>query len=707
MHKLETFMSKLANQSTVKALRKGLMYLMPFTLVGAFSLALFKLPIPAYQNFMFFLFGDAWNNKEILMLIHRGTFNIMSLVTLVTVSYSIGLEKKFVKSGEIDIIFLVIAALASFFIFVGGSNVVISKRMVGATNMHRAIIIAILATNLFCFFYRQIQKSSFSLLHDYNGSTLLRSAFKVILPAFFTILIFSLARAAHELIMYKSVFQFNILDKIAEKYVTGNNFFTAILFLTAVHSLWFLGIHGGNIFIDAISSATISAGCLVSGNIFTKKFFNTYIYLGGYGATLGLLIALLLTVKKSTENRLAKVSVIPSLLNINESIMFGLPVIFNPYLLVPFIATPIILTFITWIAISLNWVPLIVRDIDWTTPIFISGYVGSGGSMAAVVMQAINLAISVAIYIPFVKLQIKDWERIRKATFKNLIGEILAAQDQNKKILNRHDEVGALTRELLTEIREGFNNGNSVLHLEYQPKTDYEGRVLGAEALLRWNHPVYGYVSPLIILHICEEAGLTNKLGSWVMERAFKDLGRWHRVGYKVGLSVNLSPLQLASDEDLVPNLRKCIKDNNIDPSYMELEITENATIDISDSTQAKLEEIRDMGINIAIDDFGMGHSSLLYLTDFHANIIKIDISLIRNIEKDKQRQQIVKSILALSKQLDVVAIAEGVETRDQLEILNSYSCNYYQGFYFSKALPYEKFIDYMKGQGIIEIGLA
>lgn len=703
MHRLEILMSKLANQRTVKALRKGLMYLMPFTLVGAFSLALFKLPIPAYQNFMVFLFGDAWQNKEILLLIHRGTFSIMSLATLLTVSYAIAIEKKFVKSGEIDIIFVMIAVLACFFIIIGGSDVILSNEMADATNMYRAIIIAIAATHLFCFFYRISERANFSLLHEYNGSALLYTASKVILPAFLTIVTFSFVRVILDWLIYKDLLKFKLIDRIAEKYITGNNFLAAVLFLIAVHGLWFLGIHGGNIFVDAISSATSAAGHLTASSIFTKRFFYTYVYLGGYGATLGLLVALLLTAIKSSENRLAKVSIIPSFLNINESIMFGLPVILNPYFLVPFIATPIILTFITWIAISLNWVPLVTRNIDWTTPIFISGYIGTDGSIAAVVMQAINLIISVLIYIPFVKLQTRDQKRLRKHTFKSLIGEILDAQDQDKRILNRHDEVGALARELVTEIREGFTNGKPVLHLEYQPKTNYEGKVLGAEALLRWNHPAYGYVSPLIILHICEESGLDNQLGTWVINSAFRDLGKWHRAGYRASLSVNLSPLQLSTDEKLVDNLHQCIRENNIDPRYMELEITENATIDVSHSTQSKLEEIRQLGINIAIDDFGMGHSSLLYLTDFHANVIKIDISLIRDIERDIQRQQIVKSILSLSKQIDVLAVAEGVETEEQLKILHNYGCNYYQGFYFSKSLSYHDFIEYMKEHTIIQ----
>ncbi len=628
MQKLEILMSRIADQPTIKALRKGLMYWMPFTLIGAFSLALFKLPIPAYQNFMTSLFGRAWASGQVLTIIHRGTFNIMSLGALITISYTLATEKKLVKSGEIDAVFFIATVLASFFIFVGNpggnSNIIISNRMLSAISMHKVIIIAIVASLLLEFFYRWTERVRVRFTYDYNGSALLRSASQVILPAFLTILTFSIARITFDRMAYNNVFRFNIINKIAEKYVTGNNFFTAVIFIVTVHILWFLGIHGGSVVVDAIASATSTAECLIGGSIFTKRFFDTYVYLGGYGVTLGLLIALILVTKKSSEDRIARVSILPSLLNINESIMFGLPVIFNTYLLVPFITVPIVLTLITWIAISLGWVPLVTRDIDWTTPIFMSGYVGTG-HISAVIMQAVNLTLSVLIYVPFVKLQMKNQERMRRDVFKSLIKQVLKAEEENKNILNRHDETGVIARELARDLREGFNN-NPILHLEYQPKSDYSGGVVGAEALLRWQHPIYGYVSPLVILHICDGAGLTNELGSWVVSKAFEDLGKWHKVGYKVSLSVNLNPLQLSTDNDFVKNLKNVIEKNKVNPKYMELEITENATLDLSKSTQEKLEEIRSFGMNIAIDDFGMGHSSLLYLTDFHANIIKSDI---------------------------------------------------------------------------------
>ncbi len=699
--KLDILTSKLANLKTIRALRRGLLYSMPLFLIGSAILAVLNLPIPAYQNFLLHIFGDGW--KDLGLLIYKGTLQIMSLTTLITVSYAISKEMELVKSGEINSIIIVITSFASFISFTDRTEVIISTEEAGSAGMFKALIISVLACNLFCFFYKCRDRIWPSDSISYNGGALIRSSFRAAVPALLTIFIFS---EVNLILGYTGLDNVQLMLKplIKETWMTGYNYLSALFIIIITQILWFFGVHGGNVVIDAMSTATPGLASTTDVGIFTKAFFDTFVYLGGAGATLGLLVALLLIGRKSNENRLAKVSVLPAIFNINEIMIYGLPIIFNPYYFIPFLLSPIVLSFTAWVSVRMGWVPPVTQIVEWTTPIFLSGYLGTG-SVAGSILQAVNLVLAVLIYTPFIRLQQRYHQRTRITVFKNLANKIQYVQEvKQKTAFNRHDEIGYLARSLATELKYGFMNNDLPLHLEYQPKTNHKGEVMGAEALLRWIHPVYGYVSPLVILSICEEANLTNELGTWVMNEAFSDLLCWHEQGYtSLSLSVNLNPRQLHDDKQLIQTIQSCIERLGIEPRYMELELTENAAIDQSSTTRNNLERIKTMGLNLSIDDFGMGHSSLLYLCDFYANIVKIDSSLVRTIVSDKQRQQIVKSILSLCSKLNVMAVAEGVETKEQMEILHELGCQYFQGFYFSRSLTVDKFIEFVNENGCIQ----
>ncbi len=701
LDKLDILVSKVADQPTFRALRRGLLYLMPLILIGSIVLALINLPITAYQNFLLQIFGEGW--REIGLTIHKSTLQIMAVITLITVSYAISKEKELVKSGEVNSIIIVITAFSSFFAFNDNTDMIISEKMVGSDGMFEAIVISVLACSLFCFFYKCRDHFLPSDIVYYSESPLIRASFRAVVPAMLTILFFCTAKALFKFTGLSNI-QTMFLQAINETWMTGNNYFVALIILPITHILWLFGIHGGNVVMDAMSGATQVVDSLTDTAILKKEFFDTFVFLGGAGATFGLLIALLLSGRKNSRNKLAKVSLLPAVFNINEVMIYCLPIIFNPYYVIPFLLSPIVLSFTAWVSVRSGWVPPIIQEVEWTTPIFLSGYLGTG-SVAGIVLQAVNLVLAVLIYIPFVRLQERSQHRANITVFKNLINEIQYIQErQQRTILDRRDETGYLARTLMTEIKHGLTNNCVPMHLEYQPKVNYKGEVMGAEALLRWNHPIYGYVSPLIILHICDEANLTNKLGRWIIKQAFSDLEYWYQQKFdKICLSVNLSPRQLQEDVTLVQYVKSCIEIFNIDPCYTELELTENATIDQSDSTLGKLKQIRDFGMNISIDDFGMGHSSLLYLCDLYANVVKLDASLIRNITTNEHYRRIIISILSLCDQLKIKAVAEGVETKEQADMLHELGCHYFQGFYFSRSLTADKFIGFLNKNGCLQ----
>lgn len=697
--KFDLFVSKIANLETIKAIKKGLTYAMPLTLIGSAIIAILNFPVKGFQNLLNQIFGSSW--ELISNSLHKGTIQIISIFVLLTVSYALATESKFIKRKEIDAAFAVLAALSSYVILTSEADVIISVSDASILGMFKSFVISILATKLFLLFYRIQERILQGKTMDYNGNLFLLTTFRTILPTLFTILAFSILKlliATYEL----DKIPVELIDQLYLVLIKGDGYLSELLIIVLTHICWFFGIHGGNVVMGALYNASLNFTD-ISNQMFTLEFFNIFAYLGGAGATLGLLIALIINGKKQSESKIAKYSLIPGIFNINEIIIYGLPLILNPYYFIPFLLTPIVLGGVTFLGMKLGWVPPIIEQVSWSTPIFISGYICTG-SIAGAVMQGINLIISVLIYTPFVLLNESHQKNNQKEIYKKLEYEVFNGVKEPKlSLLERNDEIGNLARGLGNELKLEVEQKSSSLYMEYQPKSDADGKVMGAEALIRWVHPEYGYVSPLVILSLAEESGISKALGTWTFHYAFRDLKRFNMEGFeKLVLSANLSPLQLWKDKDLVDNIRSCINENNIKPGCMEFELTENAAIDSSQTTLNKLEKIRDMGIGISIDDFGMGHSSLHYICDFCATVVKIDASLISKIATDKKRQQIVKSILSLCKELRIGTVAEGVETLEQIEVLEKFGCEYYQGFYFSKSLSADDFIEYVRNNGTI-----
>jgi diguanylate cyclase (GGDEF)-like protein/PAS domain S-box-containing protein len=225
------------------------------------------------------------------------------------------------------------------------------------------------------------------------------------------------------------------------------------------------------------------------------------------------------------------------------------------------------------------------------------------------------------------------------------------------------------------------------LYLFYQPQINaITNEINGIEALIRWNNNKLGIVSPTDFIPIAEEIGFIEDIGEWVLNEAIKKASIWKQNSYDFKkLSVNISAIQLKSD-CLKKNIEKILKKYDVEPNSLEIEITESTLIDICKENISILNEIMKMGVNIAIDDFGTGYSSLNYLITLPVNTLKIDKSFIDNIQNEKN-QSVIKCIVGLSKSLNYKIIIEGVETKQQYELLMELGCNIIQGYYFSKPL--------------------
>ncbi|KAA3629461.1 MAG: EAL domain-containing protein [Proteobacteria bacterium] len=237
-----------------------------------------------------------------------------------------------------------------------------------------------------------------------------------------------------------------------------------------------------------------------------------------------------------------------------------------------------------------------------------------------------------------------------------------------------------------TELRHAVENGELLLH--YQPRVDLtHGRVVGVEALVRWQHPERGMVPPAVFIPVAEDAGLIPHIGDWVLHAACRQLRQWQDDGLpSIAMAVNISALQLQRPE-LPQEIGDVLRSCQIDPRNLELELTESVVMENAAEAITALQRLKEIGLNLAMDDFGTGYSSLAYLRRFPFDYLKIDRSFIANLTRDPDEASIARTIIAMAHSLRLKVIAEGVETEAQARYLQHHHCDELQGFLFSKPI--------------------
>lgn len=264
------------------------------------------------------------------------------------------------------------------------------------------------------------------------------------------------------------------------------------------------------------------------------------------------------------------------------------------------------------------------------------------------------------------------------------------------------EAVRRLTFEI--ELRQALEKGE--LEAYYQPKVrNSDGCIVGTEALMRWRNPVLGLVSPLDFIPIAEENGMMAAIGEWILREACRQTKAWQDAGFGLHVAVNVSAVQF--DMTLADTVRKIIAETGLDGVFLNLEMTESAVMKDPEYAIATLNELKKLGIQISVDDFGTGYSSLAHLKRLPIDVLKIDKSFINDVTTDPDAASLVMSVVGLAHNLRLAVVAEGVETEEQLRLLNLLRCDEWQGFLMSEPLPAVDLLKLLRKKGTVPSAIA
>ncbi|MDL2316839.1 EAL domain-containing protein [Desulfovibrio sp. OttesenSCG-928-A18] len=689
----------------LRAFRHGVMLAMPLLLAAAIGLLVNNFPLQIYQDFMLAFFGPRW--KEPAALLFNSTIEILALATTYTISDSLmSLHNQRHPDRMVLPAMGVITALSCLFIMMGlqnsGSGLLIP--WAGIRGLFGSLVITLCSCSLFLVLCR-IKRLRLPYYSE-GADPILPHMFDSLLPVLLTLGCFVIFREVLLHFGIRSLHEafFNAIRVPFQE--VNDSFGMAALYAFLVQVCWFFGIHGADL-LDPITHQVLLKGMeanslavnnqLPPPHIFTKYFFDVYIYMGGAGTTLGLLAAIFLRGKDRGTRRVAKISILPVLFNINELLIFGLPIVLNPAFLIPFLFTPLVLVIISYLAVSWGLAPMPIFQVDWTTPPIASALI-STGSWKGVVMQCVNLCVATGIYLPFVSLADEGKMRSRRKAFKQLV-RIAASGIRGpggKRCTDRPGSAGALARSLVNDMRSSLDRQDGDIVLHYQPRVDFVHKTVPCvEALLRWEHPFYGSIPPQLTFAIAHDAGLTARLDNRVMQMVFEQQFEWRSDKVFTTVAFNVSEDQL-KDRSFPATLNSLYVRYSLPSDAIMLEISESLALDPESRYNDALKALHSIGAIIAVDDFGKSYLAMSQIKRLPLAEVQVDRNLVHDIAYSRNSQDVTGTIQEMCLKLGIRTSAEYVESQEQLETLLELNFSSFQGHYFSKPISAEACKEFM-----------
>ena len=675
--------SSLYNGAFIHAVRRALITLIPLIIIGMFSFMILSFPVPRYHQWV--LEHEYTFFVAVLQKVNAVSLRFFSLLLSVLIGYFYGEHKKIrrVYSAMLGLLCSV-----CFLVVTGYGTESFDQSFFSTGGAFSAVLTSLICCPLFCLALQRFPSV-------WRGINPLVAASLTALPIMACIIVLFVLGS-------QILVQMGFGVKSIQAWVNGllfgfftdnreHEFLLAFIFHTALQILWFFGIHGNNFltsindgFYGAILDRNLEYGVQARW-IVSSPFNNTFILMGGTGCILGLILAIFLFSKKNANRTIGRWGILPGIFNISEIISFGLPVVMNVHFLIPFICVPLVNLIVAYSATFIGLVPVVTHSVNWTTPVILSGYQATG-SISGSILQIVLLAIDVAIY----RFFLLRYERVTDMNFKT---EVRALEDflkdceiQNKKadLIHMDDELGFVAQNLMNDLKDDLRAGK--LFMLYQPQYDTKNHIVGAEALLRWQNEVAGFIYPPLIIEIAKEGGFLHELEIFIFNttcRMIKELEGTLDYDFKISANITESSLH---DPDFEQMVLDAVQNAEINPKNLWIEITEQEAI----TSTEKLERLKLYGHRLMIDDFGMGHTSITYLQTNLFDVVKLDGSLTHTLLDNPRSKNIITSLTDLSKQFKMKVVAEYVETEAQRDELAEIGCDVFQGYLYSKPISGE-----------------
>ncbi|HAS6201268.1 TPA: EAL domain-containing protein [Vibrio vulnificus] len=659
---------------SLQAIREGMIWLIPCLMLSAFALF--------FASMGEFVGGgrSGWINA--LYDVHNAIASFFPYLMTATISYVLAMQWKLARPP--------MALLSIIFLLIVG-HVVPADDTLKMFHIVIAIVTPLYAIPILA---HLLHVPQLRITNSDSGGKLVKESLNLVLPALLTAFIVVVINyLIFSMISFGDGLKVVQLDYANEPYEFG------ITFAAMNSLLWFLGVHGYYALLPLVEllqqASSLNYSTFVAGGeghyAMNLSMMGTFVFIGGSGATLSLVVAMLLFAKQKSLKLIAIASIPIGLINVNEILLFGLPIILNPRMFLPFFLTPAVHVVTTLLAIEIGVIDVPSASVPFNAPIIINAWLATSGDWGGVLLQLFNIAVGVVIYYPSVrnlnrlysnreiKIDFLDTVYVRRREEADTLKDdpIATANDRARRA---------------QEVEQRLEHiGSKEFCLEYQPQVSHQtGRVVGCEALIRAIEPDGTLVYPGTFLPWLEEAGLMKDVDLWVLKTVAKDIQEWNRIGLYVPVSINLTPAFLA-DQECMDKLEYILAPV---ASQVHIEITEETLLVDEQVLARSFNLLHQLGVAVYIDDFGTGFSSLSYLNRFEVDAIKVDRSFVLALDNEKGKK-VFMSLLSVAEQLGLEVVIEGVESQQQLNHIPAKEHISIQGWYYSRSLQHNSFIQY------------
>ena len=673
MNKLLNFFLKISNNSYITAIRTAFLKIIPFIIIQSFSSLIIN-------------FFDYFAISEKVIVFYTGFLKISIVLRSLIPYLFIFLFVQYIfqikhKKYELQLSYYSVISLSLYSVFFNKTFFSDSDSL-----LLRALILGLLNYKLFIF-----EKKIIYFLYEKTGKKFMEinSLFEQFITGFIHLTILSI------IYYFLSQYFLNLKLDLSLGIQFDNSLKNPLIYNMIILVPWIFGMNGShfvqNSFSLLFNNSVHNIQALVdnSSNFYyvDSSFYNLYIFMGGSGATLCLVFAMLMSKNKNYIG-LGKFALIPSLFNINEIIIYGLPIIGNPFLIIPFLLVPTIFTILSYFALYLGILNPASTYTSWLNPIIISGWIADKGGISIILWQIFLLILGTSIYMFFLK-QYEKFNSIQIESNINFLSDTSIKSDISSFSFNYIIK----TYEAKEKLNTLMNNGHFILY--FQPIVDIKtNKVSKLECLLRLSHKNLGIVGPYFLDYF-KSLNKISQVDYWVIEEAFTYGKMLEKQNDDYSLSLNISAetfTQIYFEKNIVDLAEKF----QVNPKNFTIEITEEVCLDNLEIVKKKINYLQQNGFKIAIDDFGTGYSSLNYLLELSVDYIKIDRNFVINLKYEKGAK-ILKGIIGLCRSTGCKIIVEGVETKEELDIINEMGSDMIQGYYYFKPDSFENTLKQIK----------